>query len=188
MRTKKTEDKRGIIKQSTENFGKIREIIFGANMREYEERFATLDEQLNKEVKRLREETDKRMDKFEDFVKSELTKLGDKLSTEKKERIEEEKSIGNDMVSLEDRMTTAIGEVDAQLGHEAQEIRESLRTQVKELMDSMRQLQDELSDNLNKQSGNLRDSKVDRAGLADMFTELSMRLTGDLELPISKKK
>lgn len=188
MATSKTENSKGMVEQSTENVGKIRDIIFGANMREYEERFATLDEQLNKEVKRLRDETDKRMDKFEDFVKSELSKLADKLSLEKKERLEEEKSIGNDMVSLEDRMTTAVGDVDAQLGHEAQEIRESLRAQVKELMDSMRQLQDELSDNLNKQSGSLRDSKVDRAGLADMFTELSMRLTGDLELPTSQKK
>lgn len=177
MTTKKSEEKTSIIEQGTENVGKIRDIIFGANMREYDERFATLDEQLNKEVKRLREETDKRMNKFEDFVKSELSKLADKLSTEKKERTEEDKSIGNDMVALEDRVTTAIGEVDAQLGHEAQEIRESLRAQVKELMD-----------NLNKQSGSLRDSKVDRAGLADMFTELSMRLTGDLELPTSQKK
>lgn len=169
--------------QSAENVNKIRDIIFGANMREYEERFNQLDEELGNQIKRLRDDTDKRMDKFEDYVKSELSKLGEKLTTEKRERIDEEKSIGNDMSSLENRLTQAIGDVDAQLAHDAQEIRDNLRSQVKELMDSMRQLQDELSENLNKQSGALRDAKVDRAGLSDMFTELAMRLNGDLELP-----
>lgn len=188
MATKKTESKESpsIVEQGTENVGKIRDIIFGANMREYEERFATLDEQLNQEVKRLRDETDKRMNKFEDYVRAELGKLGDKLNTEKKERTEEAKDIGNDISALEGRLLTAIGDVDAQLAHDSKEIRENLREQVKELMDGMRQLQDDLSSAMNKQSGALRDAKVDRAGLSDMFTEMAMRLNGDLELPSGK--
>lgn len=169
--------------QSAENVNKIRDIIFGANMREYEDRFNQLDKELSQQIKRLRDDTDKRMDKFEDYVKSELGKLGEKLSTEKRERLDEEKSIGSDLSSLENRLTQAIGDVDSQLAHDAQEIRDNLRSQVKELMDSMRQLQDELSESMNKQSGALRDTKVDRAGLSDMFTELAMRLNGDLELP-----
>lgn len=183
MASKKTDESPSMLEQGTENVGKIRDIIFGANMREYDERFARLDEQLNKEVKRLRDETDTRMDKFEDYVRDELGKLSDKLTAEKKERQEEEKGIGNDMSALEDRLTTAIGDVDAQLAHDAQEIRENLREQAKELMNSMRQLQDDLSTALDKQSGVLRDAKVDRAALSDMFTEMAMRLNGELELP-----
>ncbi len=167
------------LEQGVESVGKIRDIIFGANMREYEARFNTLDEQLGKEAKRLRVEIDQRMDKLEDFVKAELSRLGEQLLAEKRERREEEKSIGNDMSTLEDRLSTAIGDVDAQLGHAAQEMRDSLDGQLKELMDGMRKFQDELSSDLHKQSGALRDTKVDKVGLADMLNELALRLTGD---------
>jgi gas vesicle protein len=152
-------------------------------MREYEDRFETIEKNLEAQVNRLRADYDSRMDKFEEYVKDELKKLGEKITQEKKERVEEEKAIGNDMSALEDRLTSSIGDVDAQIAHDTQEIRESLRDQVKELMNSIRQLQDDLSKDMDAQSGALKDAKVDREALADMLTEMSMRLKGELQLP-----
>src|SRR4051812_14459636 len=54
------------------NIDKIRDILFGVQMRDYEKRFSRLEERLLKESADLRDETRKRFDSLENFVKSEF--------------------------------------------------------------------------------------------------------------------
>lgn len=57
------------------NVDKIRDILFGSNMREYEKRFARLEERLTKSSDALREDLKKRFDTLETFVREEMESL-----------------------------------------------------------------------------------------------------------------
>src|SRR5271170_4963656 len=75
------------------NVDKIRDILFGSNMREYEKRFARLEERLNKSSEALREDLKKRFDSLETYVREEMESLGQRLKTEKTERGESLKEL-----------------------------------------------------------------------------------------------
>ena len=68
------------------NIDKIRDILFGSNMRDYEQRFARLEEALKKESSDLRETTRRHLETLESFVHKELAALEARLNTERDER------------------------------------------------------------------------------------------------------
>src|SRR6201993_2698958 len=100
------------------NVDKIRDILFGSNMREYEKRFARLEERLNKSSEALREDLKKRFDSLETYVREEMESLGQRLKTEKSERAESlkeltresrdnSKSLEKKVLQLEDQLDSA---------------------------------------------------------------------------------
>ena len=70
------------------NVDKIRDILFGSQMRDYDKRFGRLEDRLIKDAESLREEMKKRFETLEAFVQKELESLGLRLKTEKSERAE----------------------------------------------------------------------------------------------------
>src|SRR5215468_3205657 len=75
------------------NVDKIRDILFGANMREYEKRFGRLEERLTKSSEALRDDLKKRFDSLESYVKDELEAIATRLKAEKVERSENLKEL-----------------------------------------------------------------------------------------------
>src|SRR5215813_12449769 len=59
-----------------QNVDKIRDILFGAQMRDYDKRFARLEDRLMKDAEALRDEMRKRLDALESYVKQEAEALG----------------------------------------------------------------------------------------------------------------
>ena len=72
--------------QGAGNIDKIRDILFGSNMRDYELRFAHLEEALKKESADLRDSTRRHLESLESFVHKELAALEARLNTERDER------------------------------------------------------------------------------------------------------
>jgi len=70
------------------NVDKIRDILFGSQMREYERKFQRMEERIGKEISSLREESSKRIDSLESYVNKELEALGDRLKGEQSQRTE----------------------------------------------------------------------------------------------------
>jgi len=54
------------------NVEKIRAILFGAQMRDYEKKFSLLEDRMQKEINNLRSETAKRFDALETYINKEL--------------------------------------------------------------------------------------------------------------------
>jgi hypothetical protein len=67
---------------SPDSLEKVRDILFGAQMRDNERRFAHLEEGLLKESADLREETGSRFDTLENFIKQEIAALSDRVKAE----------------------------------------------------------------------------------------------------------
>jgi len=165
------------------NVDKIRDILFGNNMREYEKRFARLEERLTKSSEALREDLKKRFDSLETFVREELEALGTRLKTEKSERSEALKDLTRESRDTAKALEKKLSQVEEQLDSAHTELRTKILEQSKALGAQIQKTKDELESALESEAETLRTDKTDRLQLANLFTEMSLRLKDELELP-----
>jgi hypothetical protein len=166
----------------TGSIDKIRDILFGSNMRDYEQRFARLEEALKKESSDLRETTRRHLATLEAFVQKELAALEARLNVERDERSENHTRMAADFSTSTASIYKKIGEIE---NHEAQakrEIRNDLLQQSKELTDAIRCKGEELIALLDRRAEELQHTKTDRAALAAMFNEVALRLTDQFKV------
>jgi uncharacterized protein YydD (DUF2326 family) len=164
------------------NIDKIRDILFGSNMRDYEQRFAHLEEALKKESADLRDITRRHLESLEAFVHKELAALEGRLNTERDERSESHSRLAADLSITSNSILKKMGEME---NHEAQakrEIRNDLLQQSKELTDAIRYKGEEIVALLERRSQELQHSKTDRAALAGLFNEVALRLTDQFKV------
>jgi hypothetical protein len=164
------------------NIDKIRDILFGSNMRDYEQRFSRLEEALKKESLDLRETTRRHLEALEGFVHKEFAALDARLNTERDERSENHSRLAADLSSASTSILKKIGEIE---NHEAQakrEIRSDLLQQSKELSDAIRTKGEELIALVERRSQELQHAKTDRAALAGLFNEVALRLTDQFKV------
>ena len=164
------------------NIDKIRDIIFGSHMRDYEQRFARLEEALKKESLDLRESTRRNLETLEAFVQKELAALETRLNTERDERSESDSRLTNELSTAEAAILKKIGEVENQEAQAKREIRSDLLQQSKELSEAIRQKGEDLMALLERRALDLQHGKTDRAALASMFNELALRLTDQFKV------
>jgi hypothetical protein len=164
------------------NVDKIRDILFGSNMRDYEQRFARLEEALKKESLDLRETSRRHLEALEAFVHKELAALEARLNAERDERSETHSRLAADLSAASTSILRKIGEME---NHEAQakrEIRNDLLQQSKELNDAIRGKGEELITLLDRRAQDLQHAKTDRAALAGLFNEMALRLTDQFKV------
>jgi hypothetical protein len=153
------------------NIDKIRDILFGSNMRDYEQRFARLEEALKKESADLRDSTRRHLDSLESFVHKELAALEARLNTERDERSAGAASI-----------LKKIGEMENIEAQSNREIRSDLLQQSKDLTDAIRNKGEEIIALLERRSQELQHAKTDRAALAGLFNEVALRLSDQFKV------
>jgi hypothetical protein len=162
---------------------KVREILFGGQVREFERRFARLDERVAKELGDLKDELKTRLDALEMYARNEVDSLAEQLRTERAERVESSTDLFRELkdaaTSFERRTTT----LDDQVSKGQREIRQQLLEQHQRLSDEIRKRADEVLAALDREARELRADKTDRAMLASLLTEMAMRLTNEFQLP-----
>jgi hypothetical protein len=166
----------------TGNIDKIRDIIFGSNMRDYEHRFVRLEDALKKESLDIRDATRRHLEALEAFVHKELRALEARLNTERDERSESHGRLSADLATHSSSLFKKIGEVENQEAQAKREIRNDLLQQSKELTDAIRVKGEELVALLERRSQELQHQKTDRAALASLFSEVSLRLTDQFKV------
>jgi len=165
------------------NVDKIRDILFGANMREYETRFARLEETLNREAADLRETTRKRFDSLENYLKKELEALQARLKTEREERTESAAQQSRESKDLGDSLARRIRDLDDQSSEAHRGLRQEILDQSRTLLDEIRAKHEDIAATLERRFQELRHGKTDRAALASLFTEVAMRLNDEFHIP-----
>src|SRR5690242_4025966 len=100
--------------QSSANVEKIRDILFGVQIREYESRFARLEENLLKETTDLRESAKKRLDALESYVRSEIESLQTRLKNDREERTNSSRQAARTLDEIQAALTTRISDLDEQ--------------------------------------------------------------------------
>jgi hypothetical protein len=163
------------------NVEKIRDILFGTQMREYESRFARLEENLVKEIQGLRDDTRKHFEVLETHIKNEIEAVQKRLKSERDERTDSSEQAARDVAALGNALGRKISEVDDRTAEADSQLRLELLQQSKEFMENLRSSHNEMAALLDSRFQELRKDKTDRSALASLFTELSMKLKGELQ-------
>jgi hypothetical protein len=165
---------------------KVRDILFGVQMRDYDKRFVRLEERLLKETSDLKDDVRKRLLALEQYVKQELEALGDRLSAEHAGREDAVKSLGQELRETTKATDRRTATMDDQSARAQRDLRQQLLEQHQQLTDELQSRHQELLVALGRESTELRDEKADRAALASLFTEMAMRLSDQFRLPTTE--
>ena len=166
--------------QSAGSLDKVRDILFGAQVRDADRRFAKLEERLTKESADLKEDVRKRLTVLETFVKHELESLAERLKTEHEERTDAIKDLSREWRDAAKATEKKFGHIDDQIARVQRELRQQLLDTHQKIADEIQRQAQEGSTRLAREASELRADKVDRAALAAMLTEMAMRLTDEL--------
>jgi len=162
------------------NLDKVRDLLFGGQMRDFDRRFSRLEERLGKETADLREEVRKRLATLEAYVKAEVDSLSDRLRAEQDGRASADQDLGRDLRGAAQQFDQKVSQLDEIVARGQRELRQQLHAQHQELSDEIRQRFEDVLDRLAREAGELRGDKTDRKALAALLTEMAMRLNGDL--------
>jgi leucyl aminopeptidase len=184
MARKQTQDPSALSADNVDgNVDKIREILFGGQMRDYEQRFADLEKRLTKNIEHISSSFDKRLERLNTYAKREVEKLNEKLKDERKARREDNKHGSKDLKELSVQLESWCAELEDQIGSEAHNLRALLQEQGEELSGVISETHDRLAKNLATETQVLGDSKLARDDMAALLTEVAMRLKKDFKLP-----
>ncbi len=165
------------------NVDKIREILFGGQMRDYNKRFARLEERLLKESTDLRESTKRSLEGLEAYVRQEFQSLSNRLQAEQKTREGSVENVSRELHETAKTLDSKLAHFDSQTTQAQSDLRHQLLEQSKGLSEEIRRKSDELSALLDREVKDLNHGKTDRAALAALFTELALRLNNDFKIP-----
>ncbi len=165
------------------NVDKIREIIFGGQMKGYEARFARLEEALQREMADLRDSTRKRLDALEASLRQEMEALASQDKMERAERLEALERLSRDVKEQGETFARKLGDSDGRHSDAERVIRNDLAAKSSEISDDIQRRTQDLAALLDKRFRELGTAKTDRAALASLFTEVALRLQGDFDLP-----
>jgi hypothetical protein len=176
-----------VLRGGAGNVDKIRDILFGSQMRDYESRFARLEETLVKETMEIRDTNKRRFDQLENYIKGELEALQNRLKAERDERSDKDGQQSRDLKDLGDNMSRRIRDLDDRETDSERKLRNDLLQQARDLTDEIRARHEEMASLVDKRVSELRDGKTDRAALASMFNEVALRLSDQFQIPGSEE-
>jgi hypothetical protein len=168
---------------ATGNLDKIRDLLFGDQIRDSDRRLNRLEERLIKEHAELKEDTRRRFESLELFIRQEVESLTERLQAEHTAR---EESLSDLSQALRDMLKTLekkTNHLDEQTVRVQRELRQQIMDQSKMLRDEVLEKYLELSESFSRAIQELRLEKTDRVALASLFSEVALRLNNELTLP-----
>ncbi len=166
---------------------KVREILFGVQMRENDKRFSRLEERLAKDIAEMKDDVRKRLAALEGYVKKEVESLEDRIKTEQDTRNEQLKETTREIKDNAKAFEKKCASLDDQIAKGQKDLRQQLLDLNKRLSDEIQQKTDEVLAALAREAQELRTEKADRAAISTLFTEMAMRLSDEFKLPGTEK-
>jgi len=165
------------------NLGRVRDILFGAEMREYEKKFARLEERLLNVSMELKDEIRRSLDSLEAYVKQEIESLLEQVKTEQRERTGATEELTRELRETGKSLEKKIYQIDDQATKNHRDLRHQLLDQSKSLTDEIRQKSTEFTGKLDQAVQELRAAKTDRYTLASLLTEVALQLSSETKMP-----
>ncbi len=162
---------------------KVRDLLFGVQMRDFDRKLTRLEERMAKETSDLREDVRKRLSAIEALIQREVDSLTDRLKTEQENRAAAARELSRELGETAQAFEQKASQLDDQIARGLRDARQQLHDQEQRLIEELRLQADDLITRLTRESHELRNDKADRASLAALFTEMAMRLNGQFHLP-----
>lgn len=162
---------------------RIRDILFGSQMRDYDGRFQKLDERLTREAAETRADTQKRLEALEGFIKGALESVSNRLNTEQSERGSAVEKLARDLAETARALELATKNLGDHADRELHALRQQLLEQSKALGDEIREKHGQVKADLDREAEHIRGAMTHREGLAEMLSEVALRLKNEFRVP-----
>jgi len=162
---------------------KVRDILFGNQMRDVERRFARLEERLLKETTSLKEDMRKRLEALEAYIRSEAESLDAQIKSERNDRTDAHGSLSTELKETARTLERKSKSIDEQHTKGQRDLRQQMLEQHQRLTDDLQSKVEEILATLSRTAQELRTDKADRATIAALLTEVAMRLNDEFRLP-----
>jgi DNA anti-recombination protein RmuC len=161
----------------------IRDILFGAMVRDTDKKLARLEERLLKEHDELKEDARLRFESLELFVKQEMESLDERLQVEHNARDEALRALTRELKDVICRFEKRTARIDEQTTKAQRELRRQILDQSRTLREEYCGQYRQLSEAMSRALLELRVEKTDHAALAALFSELAVKLRHALTFP-----
>ena len=162
------------------NLEKVRDLLFGGQMRDYDRKFARLEERLSQETAELRDEVKRHLAALEAYMRAEVESLSERLRVEQDARAGAAQDLGRELRETAQQFVQKTSQLDDVVARGQRDLRQQLHAQRQELGDEIRQRVDDILNRLAREAQELRSDKTDRKALAALLTEMALRLNGEI--------
>ena len=166
---------------------RIREILFGGTLHQYERQLNRIRDRTRHEVDDLREEVDRRFLELESYVRREVEALGDQISKGLQRQDEALSALSRDLAGMGEGNAKKIGRLGDQMAKSHRTLRSQILDESKRLTADLRRKHEETLDRIETAIAELQADRVDRATLSGIFQEISVRLNADLTNTLNRE-
>jgi len=161
------------------NLEKIRDILFGAQLRDHDRRFAQLEQYILRDSAALRQDLQRRLDTLEGSMREEVEALASRLTQEQEARSGSVTHLTHEINQLVSTLGAKAQHLENQRASAQRDLEQQIRTRSSELATDIQTKYAELTNQLDRAVEGLRASKTDRSSLAAILMEASQRLADD---------
>lgn len=165
------------------NVDRIRNILFGSQMRDYDGRFQKLEERLAGDAAELRADMQKRLEAIEGFMKGEVESMTNRVRAENSERVNALERIGREMAEAAKGFELKLRNLDEQTAKDIRDLRQQGLDQSKALSAEIKEKNDQIKGSLDHEARDIRGAMTARETLAEMLQEVSLRLKNEFHVP-----
>ncbi len=169
------------------NIDQIRDIIFGSQLRDYNNRF----EKIESDLSLLQEDIQTRIEQLKTVltteIKSSVDNLDKKIKTLSLNSQEESTDLRQQLDRLNRKFSSSIEALDEALDNQTNALRDELGETRDKLQDEVRTLKNHVLEELDRRFSLLMDEKTSRDDFAEILFELGMRLKGTEFVPAIKQ-
>jgi uncharacterized phage infection (PIP) family protein YhgE len=169
----------------TEEIGivdRIRDILVGSQMRDYDGRLQRLGERLAGEAAQARAEAQKRFEVLENSLKREVESLKNRLNTEQSEHRAAIEKLAHDLAETAKSFELKIKNLD-EYAREIHDLHRQLLEQSKALSAEVKEKHEQTQAGLNRQAEQMRGSMIGRQALAEILSEVAVLLKNESRPP-----
>ena len=164
------------VEEMPESLDKVRDILFGGQMRTVETRLQAMEERILREQKVLRADLAKQIVELDAFARKEFQAAAERLAAERAKRADELKALSADLKEALRDLEKRHGKLQESTGASDAELRDQLLMHAKATASEFAKVVDRMSSELSRSHEELMSSKTDSTALAALFTDVASRL------------
>lgn len=188
----------------------VRELLFGAQLKDMQTRFQRQEERFQREITDSRNALKTRLDSLENFMKSEIASLlhrlkdeqderaeavkaeqrerGEAQKAEQRERVEAMSLLARDLDAANEAFERKFAKLSGALDNVERELRQLLQAESNALSGKVDEKYQDTLDALSRASSDIRRDMVYRSSFSTMLTEMAVKLSGQWLLDVTPSR
>jgi hypothetical protein len=159
---------------------KIRELLFGNQMQDYDRRFSLLEDRFQQKMRELEGESSRSLGTLESSIKKQLESIAGQVRQEQDLRADADKELGQGLRDLVQGLDKRLAQVADKVAGLEREFAERVGHESQALRDEVRRRSEDTRATIERMFAELSNVKTDRNLLAGLFVEIARCLNQDM--------